>query len=87
MQVTVLLPDEVVQQMGRDADIPRRVVEAVVLEGYRAGRLSRGQISEVLGLGFTETEAFLKDNDALLQYSRTDLEADLIALDKILGGQ
>lgn len=81
------LPDDVAQQMGVDADIPRRVVEAVALEGYRAGRLSRGQVSQVLGLGFAETEAFLKDNEALLQYSQSDLEADLNALDKILGDQ
>jgi predicted HTH domain antitoxin len=87
MQVTVQLPDEVARQLGLDADIPRRIVEAVALEGYRAGRLSRGQVSQVLGLGFTETERFLKDNGALLQYSGSDLEADLVALDKILGGQ
>jgi predicted HTH domain antitoxin len=73
--------------LGLDADIPRRIVEAVALEGYRAGRLSRGQVSHVLGLTFAETEAFLKDNAALLQYSRSDLEADLRALDRILGSQ
>jgi predicted HTH domain antitoxin len=87
MQVTVQLPDAVAQQLGRDADIPRHILEAVALEGYRAGRLSRGQISEMLDLSFFQTEAFLKDHGAELAYSLADLNADRAALDKIVGGR
>jgi len=87
VQVTLQLPDEVAQGLGIEADIPRRVKEAVALEGYRAGRLSRGQVSQLLGQTFSETEAFLKENDAVLRYSKADLEADLAALDKILANR
>lgn len=84
MQVILELPNDVAQQLGAEADVPHRVLEAVALEGYRAGRLSRGQISSMLGLGFSETEAFLAANEAYLEYSTADLEADRATLDRIL---
>jgi hypothetical protein len=31
MQVTLKLPDEVVEGLGGDANVPRRVVEALIL--------------------------------------------------------
>ncbi|HOC01261.1 MAG TPA: UPF0175 family protein [Verrucomicrobiota bacterium] len=87
MQVTVQLPDDVARQLGREADLPRRMLEATALEGYRVGRFSRGQVSEMLGFSFLETEAFVKERGADLHYSLADLEADRVALDKILGGR
>ncbi len=33
------------------------------LEGYRSGELSRGQVSELLGQSYYETEDFLKRHD------------------------
>lgn len=41
----------------------------------------------MLGLGFSETEAFLKRHNAWLHYSMADLEADRATLDRILGSQ
>ena len=87
MQVTVQLPDEIATQLGSEKDMPRRVLEAVALEGYRAGDLSRGQVSAMLGLSFAETEAFLQQHEAYLHYSLGDLEADRATLDKILASK
>jgi hypothetical protein len=47
----------------------------LVLEGYREGRLSRGQAAEMLGLGFHEAEAFFKHHGAEQQPSWAELEA------------
>jgi predicted HTH domain antitoxin len=87
MQVTVEVPDEVAEQLGRKAEMPRRILEALALEGYRGGRLSRGQVSELLGLSFCDTEMFLKDNNAPLVYSLADLAADRAALNDLLGSK
>jgi hypothetical protein len=57
MQVTVQLPDNIARQLSHaPGDIPRRILEAVAVEGYRS-ELSRGQVSELLGLNFWETES------------------------------
>ena len=77
-------PDQIATDLGAEGDIPRRILEATALEGYRDGRLSRGQVSEMLGLGFSDTEAFLKRHHALLHYSLADQEADRATLDRIL---
>ena len=87
MQVTLQLPDQIAQDLGAGGDIPRRILEATALEGYRDGRLSRGQVSEMLGLSFSDTEAFLKRHHALLHYSLADLEADRATLDRILAAK
>ena len=45
MEVTVQLPESVAQQLaGAAGDIPRRILEAVAVDGYRSEQLSRGQV-------------------------------------------
>ena len=86
MQVTVQLPDNIARQLSSAPDdIPRRILEAVAVEGYRSQQLSRGQVSELLGLNFWETEAFLKKHGAYLHYSKEDLEEDARSNEKVLG--
>jgi predicted HTH domain antitoxin len=86
MEVTVQLPDRVAHQLaGPSGDIPRRILEAVAIEGYRSEQLSRGQVSEMLGLNFWQTEAFLKGHGANLHYSKEDLEQDSQANERVLG--
>jgi predicted HTH domain antitoxin len=86
MQVTVRLPDNIARQLSQvPGDIPRRILEAVAIEGYRSEQLSRGQVSELLELNFWETEAVLKKHGAYLHYSKEDLEQDASANEKVLG--
>ena len=54
----------------------RRALEMLALEGYREGELSRGQVSEMLDMGFHDTEQFLHDHGGFLQYTMEDLEQD-----------
>ena len=51
-------------------------LEAIALEGYRSGALTRGQAGRLLGFDFWEEEAFLKERHAVLPYDQADLEAD-----------
>jgi predicted HTH domain antitoxin len=78
MAITIELPEEVEQLLKTEwPDLSRRAVEAVVLEGYRDGVLSGGKVAEILGLSFSESEAFLKKHGALLDYDEEDLRRDL----------
>src|SRR4051812_26170527 len=62
MNLSIEVPDDLVAQLDLDQpQAKRRVVESLALEAYRSGKLSRGKLSEVLGLLFWETEALLKE--------------------------
>ena len=76
MQVTVKLPDEIAQGLGRDSEVSRRVVEAVVLQRYLAEEISFGRLTELLNLSRPEAEIFLDRNNARLPYTRQMLEED-----------
>lgn len=59
-------------------------MEALAVEGYRDGVLSRGQVSEMLGLDVWGTEALLKHREAYLHYDLQDLNDDRRANREIL---
>lgn len=78
MLVTVEIPDTYASQMHLDgASAARRTLEALTIDGYNAGELSRGQVSEMLGLSFHETEALLKAHGCGLGLSIEDYERSL----------
>ena len=65
MLVSVEVPDSFAKQLHLDgADGKTRALEIFALEGFRSGDLSQGQVGELLGLGFQETEEFLKSHHA-----------------------
>lgn len=67
MQVTIEIPDDVAAQLKQQSgSISREMLEAFAVEGYRTEKLSRGQVSELLGLNFWETEEFLRQRAAYL---------------------
>jgi predicted HTH domain antitoxin len=86
MVVSVSMPDAIAVQLHLDGEQGnRRALEMVALEGYRAGELSRGQVSELLELEFNETEAFLKKHGCLQGLSFAEYEEDLRRLREFLG--
>jgi hypothetical protein len=62
MQVTIDLPEELIQYLGKDAtELSQTTVEALVLEGLRSGILSAAHGRRVLGfLSRRQMETFLK---------------------------
>jgi predicted HTH domain antitoxin len=60
-------------------------LEMLALEGYRAGELSRGQVSEMLDLESNETERFLKEHGCGLGLSFEEYERDSKRLREFLG--
>jgi predicted HTH domain antitoxin len=85
MQLSVELPDLIARSLRLDG--PRsnqRALEMLALEGYREGELSRGQVSEMLGMEFNETEAFLKCHSAMPGFTVADYDRSGEALEKLL---
>ncbi|HZM04055.1 MAG TPA: UPF0175 family protein [Candidatus Saccharimonadales bacterium] len=76
MQVTLKLPDEIAEGLGKDAEIPQRVLEALVLQKYLTQQISLGRLTELLGFNRWEAEAFLDRNNSRLPYTLEMLEED-----------
>ena len=85
MQVTVKLPDEIAEGLGRDAEIPRRVLEALVLQRYLSEEISFGRLAELLNLSRSEADEFLDRNNARLPYTQEMLEEDRRNLAEVFG--
>ena len=50
MIITMPIPDDFAARFGSAADLGRRALEALVLEAYRAGRVTMSDLQEVLGV-------------------------------------
>jgi len=61
MQVTLEIPQSLAETLGYTADtLPRRALQALVVDECARGQLSRGKAAEILGLGFYETEELFR---------------------------
>jgi len=77
-RIAVELPEDIAKRLESAwRDVSRGTLEALALEGYRDGTLSREQVGRVLGLSFGDTEAFLKARHAYLTYDEEDFKSDL----------
>lgn len=87
MTLVLELPDAWKRPLGLDtADAESRVREMLILESYREGRLSRGQATEMLGLGFHDAEGFFKRHGAAQQPAWEELEDSAGKLRSLLQG-
>jgi hypothetical protein len=50
MNVTIAIPDDVAARLGSEAELERRALEALALEEFRAGRLTRPELGRMLAL-------------------------------------
>ena len=62
MNVMVPIPDDLAARFGTEAELGRRMVEALALEEYRAGRMARVALQKLLGFAdASELDGFLRD--------------------------
>lgn len=67
-------------------DLDRAALEALVIEGYRAGKLSAAEFGRLVGhKNRWETERWLAQHRVPLNCTLEDLEADRRTLDRVLG--
>ncbi len=64
MNVDFSIPDDVATQLSSGGDIQRQALEALALESYRTGRLTKAELRRLLGIeSRLEVDAFLKAHD------------------------
>lgn len=57
MEVTLKIPEPVAASLGYMPEaMPRRLLEALLVDECSRGRLSRGKVAEILDLSFQESE-------------------------------
>ena len=80
MEITVHLPDDLAQH----TNLCREALEALAIEGFRSGALSRFEAAQLLGLGRLEFDGFLKERNIMEgAYDVEDLMHDLQSLDQL----
>ncbi len=83
-KIEISLPDVLLKALGDEpAELPRRTLEALVAQAYRAGRITHAQAGEILGLDRWQTEAFLKGAQAFRPNETQEFASDLAALRRI----
>ncbi|MFQ4136976.1 UPF0175 family protein [Nodosilinea sp. PGN35] len=76
MQITLDLPDELIQHFSQDR-LSREILEALAVQAYQAEKITSAEVGRILGLPSRwATDAFLKEHNADLHYDDTDLERD-----------
>lgn len=85
MTVTIEIPDQLVEALAPGGgDLSRAVIEAMVLEGYRADRLSEYEVQQLLGFeSRLDVHGFLKEHGVYLNYGMEDLEHDIREADRM----
>ncbi len=57
MEITLEVPEPVAKALGYAREtLPKRALEALLVDECARGRLSRGKVAELLGLSFHEAE-------------------------------
>ena len=66
MEVTLNVPEPIAQSLGYvRATLPRRALEALLIDECSRGRLSRGKVAELLGLSFHDAETLFRQSRLL----------------------
>ena len=76
MEITAQLPDDIAKHLGDTSLMPRQMLEAYAAEAYRANKLSRHQLRQLLDLDYWQTEDFLTLHEAKRSYTLDDLQID-----------
>jgi len=84
MEVAIQIPDPLVKRLQeRWGDLPRRVLESVVLEGFRERILTTEELRQLLEFETKlDVHAFLKEHDVPF-YTLADLEHDRATSDRL----
>ena len=78
MKVTIQIPEPIAKTLGYSPEaLPRRALEALLVDECARGRLSRGKVAELLGLSFHEAEEVFRS--ARLPYPAKSSADDVLS--------
>ena len=84
MEITLRIPDELARLLGSTGEIERRALEALALEEYKLGHLTKPELRRLLGFGTrAKLDEFLKAHDLLEPYTLEDLERERRELERL----
>ena len=85
MNLTVRIPDQLAIRLTEaGGDLERKALEALALEEYRAGRLTKKELRQVLGFEtLNEFDGFLKAHGVFEDYTLDDLARDRKTFDQL----
>ena len=85
MELTVQIPDELASRMSASGgDLSRRALEALALEEFKSGRITKPELRRLLGFGTRyQLDGFLKAHDVCEDYTLQDLEQELEGLRRL----
>lgn len=77
MDVTVHIPDDLAERLGARGDLGRRALEALALDEFRSGRLTKAELRRLLGFGTRDAlDGFLKAHGMFDEHTWEDFERD-----------
>jgi len=87
MTLSITLPDDLARKLARRwSDLPRHVLETIVVDAYRQGLISGGQLQRILGIPSRYgVHGFLKSQGVYLNYDEGALDQDLEASGRLAG--
>jgi len=87
MAITIQIPANIERELRRQMpDLDGNAREQFLISNYSAGKLSTGDIAEILGLDTRdEAQAWLLERGIPLNYSIADLDQDRKNLDQLFG--
>ncbi|MEK7833689.1 MAG: UPF0175 family protein [Acidobacteriota bacterium] len=85
MSLMITLPESIEHQLKIEwgADLSRRALEALAIEGYRTEALSLGQVAEMLGTSVNDADGFLKTHGVDSLITIEDFEMGRRSLEKL----
>ena len=78
MEVTVQIPDDLARRLTAvGGDLSRRALEALALEEFKSGHLTKLELRRLLGFGTRyQLDGFLKAHDVYEEFTLEDLDRD-----------
>ena len=82
MNLVLRIPDELAARLGAPgANLERQALEALVVDGYRGGRLSKDELARVLGLdGGDAIDGVLKAHEVYETCTVADINQEVATL-------
>ena len=85
MNLVVSIPDQLATRLSQNGpDLARQALEALVLENFRAGRMTTADVREALGFEvLDQVDGFLKAHGAYENYTVEEIDRQVETLVKL----